>query len=83
MKIKERKRLGILKTPYMCNHKDTIYKIMVHQTIRWGVFIYFYTSLETEHSSFDANPSQSFEETIEDWDDEVREWIEIPIDKKN
>lgn len=78
-KNKERKILGILKNPYQCNKKDSVYKIMVHQTARSGVFIYFFTSLEAEFSSFDASPNQSFEECIKDWDEEVKEWIEIPI----
>lgn len=50
---------------------------MVHQTEKNDVYIYFYTSLEAEHFSFDSSPSQSFEETIEDWDNEVSQWIEI------
>lgn len=76
-KKQEKKWIGILKKPYLCNQKDTIYKIMVHQTGKNDVYIYFYTSLEAEQSSFDSNPSQSFEETIEDWDNEVSQWIEI------
>lgn len=63
-KKQEKKWIGILKKPYLCNQKDTIYKIMVHQTEKNDVYIYLYTSLEAEHFSFDSSPNQSFEETI-------------------
>lgn len=70
--------LGYLKTPYKCNKKDTIYKIMIHKIHKKkeGVFVYLYTSLDAVQASFDNwYPDEA--SALEDWQSEIDErgWI--------
>lgn len=50
---------------------------MLHQTPKSGIFIYFFTDPAAEHGSFDAHSSETWDEVIRDWQDEVAEWIEV------
>ena len=66
---------GFLKTPYPANRQDTVYKVMIHETRREGVFAYLYTSPEALFCSFDSHYS-TLEDALEDWDGEVEGWTE-------
>lgn len=73
------RRYARLREPVKCNHKDSIYKIMLHQT-KEGVFLYQYCSANAVLSSFDAwHPD--VESVYEDWKDELDEngWIDYTV----
>ena len=70
---------GYLKEPYKTNKKDTIYKIMIHQIRKQGVFVYLYTSPEAVFCSFDCH-YVDLEDALEDWGDAVDERGFIKID---
>lgn len=67
---------GFLKTPYPANRRDTVYKVMIHETRREGVFAYLYTSPEALFCSFDCHYS-TLEDALGDWDGEVEGWTEL------
>lgn len=64
------RRYGFLKFPCPANRKDRIYKIMVHETAREGVYVYQYLSREADFSAFDAH-YQTLEDALEDWEGEL------------
>ena len=69
---------GYLKNPYKTNKKDTIYKVMVHETKRSGTLVYLYTRPDAVSCSFDCHYSDvNF--AIEEWESELDErgWIKI------
>lgn len=76
---KEQKFLGYIKNPFACNDREKVYKIMVHQTPKNGVFCYYFTSLEAENSSYDSHHDCDLEEVLFDWQNEIDErgWQEI------
>ena len=78
---KERKFLGYVKNPFWCNKKEKVYKIVVHQTPKNGIFCHYFTSLEAENSSYDSHQEADLEEVLADWQDEIDEkgWQEIEI----
>ena len=69
---------GFLKKPYMCNKKDTVYKVMVHEIEGQGVAVYLYTHKDVMFCSFDHFYT-ALEDALEDWEEELDEqgWIEI------
>lgn len=71
------RRYAYLRKPLKCNRKDSIYKIMLHQT-REGVFLYQYCSADAVQSSFDVWYPDA-ESVYEDWNDELDEngWIDM------
>ena len=69
---------GFLKDPYMCNKKDTVYKVMLHEIEGVGVYAYMYTHKNAMFSSFDSF-YETLEDALGDWEEELDEqgWIEI------
>lgn len=69
---------GFLKEPYMCNKKDTVYKVMLYAIEGFGVYAYMYTHKDAMFSSFDAF-YENLEDALEDWEGELDEqgWIKI------
>ncbi len=69
---------GFLKEPYMCNKKDTVYKVMLHDIEGLGVYIYVYTHKDAMFSSFDLF-YENLDDALEEWESELDEqgWIEI------
>ena len=67
---------GFLKTPYPANRRDTVYKVMLHETRQEGVFAYLYTSPGALFCSFDSHYS-TLEDALEDWDGGVEGWTEL------
>ncbi len=69
---------GYLKEPYMCNKKDTVYKVMVHEIKGQGVAVYLYTNKDAMFCSFDYFYTE-LNDALEDWEGELDEqgWIEI------
>lgn len=69
---------GYLKKPYQTNSKDYIYKIMIHQTKKQGVFVYLYTSRNAIGSSFDHHYIE-LADALEDWEEEIdaQGWVKI------
>lgn len=72
------RKYGYLKEPFKTNKKDTIYKIMLHDMGKEGVYLYYYTSPDAVMCSFDSYYTV-LEDAFEDWTDELDEkgWIEI------
>ena len=72
------RKFAYLKVPQKCNKKDQIYKIMLYQTKKCGVFLFQYCSLDAIFCSFDAY-YDDLDELYEDWNDAIDErgWIEI------
>ena len=72
------RKYAYLKKPFKCNKKDYIYKIMLYQTKRDGVFLFQYCSVDAIQCSFDQY-YDDIEDVYEDWDDEIDErgWIDI------
>ena len=68
---------GYLKEPIPANKRDLIYKVMIHQTRRDGVFAYLYTEKNAVFCSFDYHYTD-LEDALENWDGEVEEWF--PLD---
>ncbi len=71
------RKYAYLREPLKCNNKDSIYKIMLHQTEE-GVFLYKYCSVDAVQCSFDEW-YPDIESIYEDWNDELDEngWIDI------
>lgn len=71
------RKYAVLKEPIKCNNRDSIYKIMLHQT-KNEVFLYQYCSIDAIQCSFDAW-YPDIESVYEDWNDEIDEhgWIDI------
>ena len=69
---------GFLKEPYMCNKKDTVYKVMVHEIKGQGVAVYLYIHKDVMFCSFDYFYTE-LNDALEDWEGELDEqgWIEI------
>ena len=69
---------GFLREPYMCNKKDTVYKVMLHAIEGLGVYAYIYTHRDAMFSSFDCF-YESLDEALTEWEIELDEqgWIEI------
>jgi hypothetical protein len=69
---------GYLKEPYKTNKKDTVYKVMIHETKKDGTYAYLYTSRDAVSGSFDYH-YPDLENALEDWEDEIDEqgWIQI------
>ena len=63
---------GFLKEPSMCNKKDTVYKVMVHEIKDQGVAVYLYTHRDAMFCSFDYFYTE-LEDALEDWEDELDE----------
>lgn len=68
---------GYLKEPIPANRQEMIYKVMVHQIRKEGVFVYLYTNRDALFASYDCHYSD-LEDAREDWDRDVEEWI--PLD---
>lgn len=74
------RKLAYLKEPYKCNrYGDTVYKIMVCQLKKSGVFLFYYCSQDAVQASFDEYCFDDIEGVLEDWNDEIDErgWIDI------
>lgn len=73
------RKYGYLNTAIRVNKKELIYKIMIHETKKGGVFVYLYTSLTAENCSYDCH-YETLEDALEEWQEELDErgWIEIP-----
>lgn len=69
---------GFLKEPYMCNKKNTVYKVMLHVIKNQGVAVYLYTHKDAMFCSFDHFYTD-LNDAIEDWEEELDDqgWIEI------
>ena len=73
------RKLAYLKKPFQCNKEDSVYKIMVYQNKRGGVFLFYYCDIDAVQASFDAYCFDDLEGVLEDWNDEIDErgWINI------
>lgn len=71
------RKYAVLKEPIKCNNRDSIYKIMLHQT-KNEVFLYQYCSIDAIQCSFDTW-YPDVESVYEDWNGEIDEqgWIDI------
>ena len=49
------RRMGTLRTPLPANRRELIYKVMLHETRRNGVFAYLYTSPDALRCSYDCH----------------------------
>ncbi len=69
---------GYLREPFKTNKKDRIYKVMLHQIKKQGVYAYLYTSRDALFCSFDYH-YPDIDNARENWDDEIDEqgWIVI------
>ena len=67
---------GLLKNPSAANRQELVYKVMLHETRREGVFAYLYTGPEALFCSFDCHYS-TLEDALEDWAGEVEGWTEL------
>lgn len=69
---------GFLKKPYMCNKKDTVFKVMIHEITGQGVAVYLYTHKEAMFCSFDYFYT-ALEDALEDWEGELDErgWLKL------
>lgn len=70
---------GYLTEPYKTNSKDFIYKVMIHEIKKQGVFVYLYTSPEAVFCSFDLHYME-LEDALEEWKDKIDERGFIEID---
>lgn len=72
------KKYAYLKEPIKCNKKDFIYKIMLYETQKEGVYLFEYCSLDAIQCSFDSwyPDVESVYEECNDVIDE-RGWIDI------
>lgn len=68
--------IGTLKTPLPANPREMIYKVMLHETRREGVFAYLYTRPGALFGSYDCHYSD-LADALEDWDGEVEGWTEL------
>lgn len=69
---------GYIKKPFKTNKKDTIYKIMIHEIKKQGVYVYLYTSMDAISCSYDYY-YPDIEAALEDWQEKIDEqgWISI------
>ena len=76
--IKDHSFCSDLKEPIKTNKKDYIYKIMLYQTKKDGVYLFMYCQKEAVQCSFDYW-YKTVEDVYEDWNDLVNEkgWILI------
>ena len=76
--IKDHSFCSDLKEPIKTNKKDYIYKIMLYQTKKDGVYLFMYCQNEAVQCSFDYW-YKTVEDVYEDWNDLVNEkgWILI------
>lgn len=67
-----------LKNPIPANDKEMIYKIMMHEIRKQGVFVYMYLSPDAVMSSYDSYHPH-LKDALEDWQDKIDErgWIKI------
>lgn len=70
------RRMGTLRTPLPANRRELIYKVMLHETRRNGVFAYLYTSPDALLCSYDCH-YPDLANAMEDWADEVERWDEL------
>jgi len=72
------RRYAYLKEPMKANKKDDIYKIMLYQTKKDGVYLFMYCSREAIHCSFDSW-YETIEDVYEDWSELIDDnnWIDI------
>ena len=72
------RRYAYLKEPIKTNKKDYIYKIMLYQTKKDGVYLFMYCQKDAVQCSFDYW-YKTVEDVYEDWNDLVNEkgWISI------
>ncbi len=68
--------LGTLKTPCPANQRDLIYKVMLHETRREGVYAYLYLSPDALFCSYDYH-YPDLEDALENWAGEVEHWTQI------
>lgn len=73
------RRYAYLKEPIKTNKKDYIYKIMLYQTKKDGVYLFMYCQKDAVQCSFDYW-YKTVEDVYEDWNDLVNEKGWIPID---
>lgn len=73
------RRYAYLKEPIKTNKKDYIYKIMLYQTKKDGVYLFMYCKKDAVQCSFDYW-YKTVEDVYEDWNDLVNEKGWIPID---
>jgi hypothetical protein len=72
------RRYAYLKEPIKTNKKDSIYKIMLYQTKKDGVYLFMYCQKDAVQCSFDYW-YKTVEDVYEDWNDLVNEKGWIPI----
>lgn len=72
------RRYAYLREPVPCNPKDLIYKIMLYETKKDGIYLFEYCSLNAVQCSFDAW-YEDIEDLYDDWNDllDERGWIDI------
>lgn len=69
---------GYLREPYPCNSTKTVYKVMIHEIDKVGVYTYYYTDRDAVFSSYDSF-SEDLETALEEFEGELddRGWILI------
>lgn len=69
---------GYLREPYVCNSIKKVYKVMIHEIDKVGVYTYYYTDRDAVFSSYDSF-SENLETALEEFDGELddRGWIMI------
>ena len=72
------RKWAYLRKPYKCNKQDTVYKIMIYETPKEGVFVFLYCSKDAIQCSFDHH-YHDLSDALEDWEDEIDDngWKEI------
>lgn len=72
------RKYAFLKQPVPCGPRDLIYKIMLYQTPKDGVFLFQYCSPDAVCCSYDQYYHDAAD-VYADWNDEIDErgWIEI------
>ena len=69
---------GYLREPYVCNSTKNVYKVMIHEIDKVGVYTYYYTDRDAVFSSYDSF-SEKLETALEEFEGELDDqgWIMI------
>lgn len=74
------RKYAYLKRPIPANEYELIYKIMLYETEKEGIYVFQYTSPTADFAAYDSNyDGYSAEDVMELWQNEIDErgWIDI------